>query len=78
LLDLHVPTGKLLSLPPGILAALEQVLQQPTGFASYEAWRQWGRQPDYLDVNDHTLSTLVRTKLKAKLKGPHPSHTKNP
>jgi len=78
LLDLHVPPGKPLSLPPGILAALEQALQQPTGFASYEALRQWVQQTYHLDVNYHTLYTIVRTKLKAKLKVPRPSHTKKP
>jgi hypothetical protein len=37
LLDLYVPAGKPLSLPPDVLATLEQALRQPTGFASYEA-----------------------------------------
>jgi transposase len=78
LLDLYVPAGKPLSLPPGVLAALEQALRHPTGFASYEALRQWVKQHHHLDVNDHTLYTIVRTKLKAKLKVPRPSHTKKP
>jgi hypothetical protein len=60
------------------LAALEQALQQPTGFASYDALRQWVQQTYHLDVNYHTLYTIVRTNLKAKLKVPRPSHTKNP
>jgi hypothetical protein len=34
LLVLYVPVGKPLSLPPAVLAALEQVLRQPAGFAS--------------------------------------------
>lgn len=34
LLELYVPPGKPLSLPPDVLAALEQALQQPAGFAS--------------------------------------------
>jgi transposase len=78
LLDLYVPAGKPLSLPPDVLAALEQALRQPTGFASYKALRQWVKQVHHLDVNYHTLYTIVRTKLKAKLKVPRPSHTKNP
>jgi transposase len=78
LLDLYVPPGKPSSHPPGILAALEQALRQPTGFASYEALRQWVRQIYHLDINYHTLYTIVRPKLKAKLKVPRPSHTKNP
>jgi transposase len=40
LLDLYVPPGKPVSLSPDVLAALEQVLRQPVGFASYEALRQ--------------------------------------
>jgi transposase len=78
LLALYVPAGKPLSLPPDVLAALEQALRQPTGFASYEALRQWVKQTHHLDVNYHTLYTIVRTKLNAKLKVPRPSHTKKP
>jgi transposase len=78
LLALYVPAGKPLSLPPDVLAALEQVLRQPAGFASYVALRQWIKQTHHLDVNDHTLYTIVRTRFKAKLKVPRPSHTKKP
>jgi transposase len=78
LLALYVPAGKPLSLPPNVLAALEQALRQPSGFASYEVLRQWVKQTHHLDVNYHTLYTIVRTKLKAKLKVPRPSHTKKP
>lgn len=78
LLALYVPAGKPLSLPPDVLAALEQVLRQPTGFASYVALRQWIKQTHHLDVNYHTLYTIVRTKFNAKLKVPRPSHTKKP
>ena len=78
LLALYVPAGKPLSLPPAVLAALEQALRQLTGSASYEALRQWIKQTHHLDVNYHTLNTIVRTKLKAKLKVPRPSHTKKP
>ena len=76
LLALYVPAGKPLSLPPSVLAAIEQALRQPTGFASYEALRQWVKQTHHLEVNYHTLYTIVRTKLQAKLKVPRPSHTK--
>lgn len=78
LLALYVPAGKPLSLPPDVLAAIEQALRQPAGFASYEALRQWVQQTYHLEVNYHTLYTLVRTTFKAKLKVPRPSHTKNP
>src|ERR671914_2572730 len=78
LLDVYVPAGKPLSRPPGVVAAIEQALRQPTGFASYEALRQWVRQTFHLEVNYHTLYTIVRTRFKAKLKVPRPSHTKKP
>jgi transposase len=78
LLDVYIPAGKPLSLPLEVLAALEQALRQPAGFASYEALRQWVKQTHHLEVNYHTLYTIVRTKLKAKLKVPRPSHTKKP
>jgi hypothetical protein len=76
LLDLDVPPGKPLSLPSEVLAALEQALRQPAGFASSEALRQWVQQTSHLEVNDHTLDTIVRTKLKATLTVPWPRHTK--
>ena len=78
LLALYIPAGKPLSLPPDVLAAIEQALQQPAGFASYEALRQWVQRTHHLDVNYHTLYTIVRTKFQAKLKVPRPSHTKKP
>ncbi len=78
LLDLYVPLGKPLSLPPDVLAGLEQALRQPAGFASYVELRQWIKHTHHLDVNYHTLYTIVRTRFKAKLKVPRPSHTKKP
>jgi hypothetical protein len=78
LLDLYVPLGKALSLPPDVLAGLEQALRQPVGFASYEAVRHWVRQHYHLDVKYHTLYTLIRTRFNAKLTVPRPSHTKTP
>jgi transposase len=73
---LYVPAGKPLSLSPDVLAALEQALRQPAGFPSYEALRQWIQQIYHLDVNYHTLYTIIHTRFKAKLKVPRPSHTK--
>jgi transposase len=78
LLALYVPAGKPLSLPPDVLAAIEQALRQPAGVASDEALRRWVQQTSHLEVNSHTLYTIVRTKFKAKLKVPRPSHTKKP
>jgi len=76
LLECQTAPGKPLSLAPTVLADLEQALQQPAGFASYEALRQWLHQTHQIDIKYKTLYTIVRTRFKAKLKVPRPSHTK--
>jgi len=78
LLEVYVPAGKPVSLSPAVLASLQQALQEPAGFASYEALRQWVQQTHHVEVNDHTLYTIVRTRFRTKLKVPRPSHTKKP
>ena len=78
LLKVYVPAGKPLSLAPEVLASIAQALQEPTGFASYEALRQWVQQTHHVEVNYHTRYTIVRTRFRAKLKVPRPSHTKKP
>lgn len=78
LLDLYVPLGKALSLPPDVWAGLEQALRQPAGVASDEAVRQWIKQHSHLDVKSHPLDTIIRTRFNAKLKVPRPSHTQKP
>ena len=72
LLDLYVPAGKPRSRPLPVLAALEQVLRQPAGFASDEARRQGVKQTHHLAVTYHTLYTMVRTRFNATLKVPGP------
>ena len=76
LLALYVPAGKPVSLAPAVLASLEQALQRPEGFASYEALRRWVQQRRGVEVKYKTLYALVRTRFRAKLKVPRPSHTK--
>lgn len=76
LLALYVPAGTPVSLAPAVLASLEQALRRPEGFASYEALRQWVRHTHGVEVKYKTLYTLVRTRFRAKLKVPRPSHTK--
>ena len=78
LLALYVPPGKPWSLPPDVLAALEQARRHPTGVASYQALRQWVQQTSQLAVNSHTLYTVVRTKFQAQLKVARPRPTTNP
>jgi transposase len=75
LLARYLPAGKPLSLSPAGLAAVVQALQQPAGFASYEALRQRGQQTSHREVNYRTLYTIIHTKFKATLKVPRPSHT---
>lgn len=76
LLATYVPPGKPVSLAPAVLASLEQALRRPEGFASYEALRQWVQRTHGVEVKYKTLYTLVRTRFRAKLKVPRPSHTK--
>ena len=78
LLDLYVPAGQPPSLPPHVMAAIEQALRRPAGFASDAALRPWGQHTHQREVHDHTPYPLVRTRFNAKLKGPRPSHPKNP
>ena len=76
LLATSVPAGKPISLAPAVLASLEQALRRPEGFASYEALRRWIRQTHGVEVKDKTLDALVRTRFRATLQVPRPSHTK--
>ena len=76
LLDIYIPPGKPVSLAPEVLASIEHALRQPTGFASYEALRQWVEHTHHVRVKYKTLYTIVRTKFNTKLNVPRPSHIK--
>jgi transposase len=76
LLATYVPAGKPVSLAPAVLASLAQARHGREGFASYEALRQWVRQTQGVEVKYKTLYGIVRTRFRAKLKVPRPSHTK--
>jgi transposase len=76
LLATYIPAGKPVSLAPDVLASLAQALRRPEGFASYAALRQWVRQTHGVEVKYTTLYGIVRTRFRAKLKVPRPSHTK--
>jgi transposase len=78
LLDTYIPAGTPVSLAPAVFAGLEEALHRPEGFASYEALRQWVRRTHGVEVKYKTLYPLVRTRFRAKLKVPRPSHTKKP
>ena len=76
LLATYVSAGKPVSLAPAVLASLKQALHGREGFASYEALRQWVRQTHGVEIKYKTLYGIVRTRFRAKLKVPRPSHTK--
>jgi transposase len=78
LLAVYMPAGKPISLSPDVLAAIEQALQEPAGFAYWEALRQWVQQTHHVEVPYHTLYTIARTRFRSKLKVSRLSHTKNP
>jgi hypothetical protein len=76
LLQTYIPAGTPVSLAPAVLASLEAALHRPAGFASYEGLRQGVWWTHGVEVQDKTLDTLVRTRFRAMLKVPRPSHTK--
>jgi transposase len=78
LLKVYVPAGKPIARSPEVLASIAQALQEPAGFASCEALRQWVQHTHHVAVNYHTLYSIVRSRFKAKLKVARPSHTKKP
>jgi hypothetical protein len=78
LLQMYRPAGTPLSRPPEGVAAIAQALRQPVGCASDAALRPWVRQTSHLQVNSHPLYARVRTRFKATLKVPRPSHPQKP
>jgi transposase len=76
LLDLYIPPGKAPALQPDQLAQLQDALQQPQGFASYDAVRQWIHDAFGVTLSYKATHKLVRYKLGAKLKVARPTHEK--
>lgn len=68
------PGQRTLSEP--VLAALRARLAHPAGFKSYTAVQAWLHDEYGLTVPYKTVYTLVRYRLKAKLKVPRPEHPK--
>jgi transposase len=77
-LALDVPAGKRSPLTPEQRAQLQQALQQPHGFGSYGEIQRWISTTFGVQLSYNAVHKLVRYKLRAKLKVPRPSHTKNP
>ncbi len=76
LLKVYVPAGKAPALTPAQLAQLQQALEQPEGFTSYGAIRQWIATTFGISLSYNAVHKLVRYKLRAKLKVPRPAHIK--
>jgi transposase len=76
LLNLYIPPGKPPALQPDQLAQLQQALQPPQGFASYDAVRQWLQTTCGVALSYKATHKLVRYKLGATLKVARPTHEK--
>ena len=64
------------TLPAPVFAALQARLADPAGFGGYHEVQAWLREEHGLDVPYKSVYTLVRYRLKAKLKVPRPEHPK--
>jgi len=76
LLTIHKAPGKMPTLTPKVLRALQRRLAHPRGFASYGAIQQYLAQTHHVQLAYSTVHARVRYKLKAKPKSPRRSHPK--
>jgi transposase len=76
LLTIHKAPGKVPTLTPKALTALQTRLERPQGFASYGAIQQYLAQTHHVHLASSPVHALVRYKLKAKPKSPRRSHPK--
>jgi transposase len=61
---------------PTALAALQERLKNPRGFAGYAQLRTWLAEQHQVHVSYSGVYAVVRGKLRAKPKRPRPSHAK--
>ena len=74
----HAP-GNPSSIPDEAVSRLKEGLKQPQGFSSYGQVQQWLELECGVTAAYHTVHSLVRYKLQAKLKKPRPkSRKQNP
>ena len=74
----HAP-GNRNSIPAEAVSRLKERLKQPQGFSSYGQVQQWLEVECGVTAAYHTVHSLVRYKLQAKLKKPRPkSRKQNP
>jgi transposase len=78
LLELYVPPGRVSSVPPDVLATLQERLDQPDGFASYGESQTWLAEQQGVPMEYAALHKLVAYKLKARPKVVRPRHIKKP
>ena len=64
------------TLPEPVLDALKERLDSPEGFAGFHKVQLWLHDEFGLDVPYKSVYTLVRYRLKSKLKVPRPEHPK--
>lgn len=64
------------TLPEPVLEALKARLDDPAGFGGFHKVQLWLHDEYDLDVPYKSVYTLVRYRLKAKLKAPRPEHPK--
>lgn len=76
LLELYISPGKASSLPPEVLAALRDRLEQPEGFASYGEIQTWLAETHGVQMQYKALHKLVAYKLQARPKVVRPRHIK--
>ncbi len=70
------PTSGQRTIPAPVLDELKTRLRDPAGFAGYHKVQFWLHDEFGLDVPYKSVYTLVRYRLKAKLKVPRPEHPK--
>lgn len=72
LLEVKHALGNPSSIPALAVTRLKERLKQPRGFSSYGQVQQWLEQECGVRAAYHTVHSLVRYKLQAKLKKPRP------
>ena len=78
LLQVQVPPGASAKIQGAVLEKLNQRLNQPEGFSSYQAIVEWLEKECGLTVKYATVYRFVTQKLKAKLKVPRPVSVHQP
>lgn len=76
LLSIKTKPNRKLSIPPCILYQLKHELEKPEGFSSYKAIQIWLDEKFSLSIPYKTVHSIIRYRLKAKLKVGRKSHVK--